>query len=845
MVTRVPVDMSLSYTSWASFVADLPTRLVDFPEGRAVDVAGVRYLKMLPDDPQYGTDPIPTAPGYRFADSSVMDFHDYEFISLDQMAHVRNNDVDAQDATEVTAGVQAMMEAAMAFVEAGGSDDRTARIVCRGKFAMNDEMFSEDFAEILWTITSGTHSRFIFDLEGATFQAKGWPSHKAVRTSGFYGEQSIADAVPTVMFRWEQKTKRGLGPHIIGGTFAGERLITDPIGMKLRNVNRGNQSNVEIRDFLNVGRWVDDVNNSDFFGTVVSRCGYQPTQAGGTGFVSSTVRIATTAGAGTTTAVATEAIFDAADHVGKWLMIEGAGEGGTDFAAQISSVDSTTQVTLDRQCTTNVTGSHVSFVMLEGSVTASSTTLTLATDVTDDLIGRYVMVYKAGSTVHDISDSSEDVLVTRVTAQAGKVLTLATPARYTVSDTPVAIAPTTFLGKCDDQVQADGVTPESGHNNDCQFVGERVEYSFDQTWGGAVSEVAQAVLATQFIGRKTHGTSAGYNNFGGNGMNRWLDNCKFYNSIGEQLEWGDWHPTKGRVCVLGERSMIYFNGVNIGGFQTLDFAAELFIDPLSTSRRDCRVALSGFRNTPPGLSNLANQDNIRLGANGQTIMVTSAGPFVSRDADGYPDMPRTNMSGFDLWGITPSGVYRDTNDGTRFRQSLNSGRFSFEYDDNDDGVYDQGGFGWSATNGFEIDEGSGWEGVFERGSFTPTLEFGGVEISTLGGAYSNQQGRYMRILNRVFVRIAITLSAKGTATGDANVTVPSSLEPANYNEYLGAGRYNDLASLGGNVFGATLGAGLNAIRLRHLGSTTAYGELRDTNFTDTSRIEISGWYEIA
>jgi hypothetical protein len=724
---------------------------------------------------------------------SEMTFNDYEFIDAQQLAYIRSNDLDSQDEALVTAGVQAMMDAAMAYVVAGGSDDRSAVIVCRGTFAVNDEIFSETFAQSLWDIASGTHARFTFDFWGASFEVKNWPSHKAVRTSGFYADQSITDAVPTVMFRWEQKSKKGLGPHILGGSLTGARALTDPIGLKMRNVNRGYQNAFEIRDLLNVGRWIDDINNSDFFGTIITKCGYQPTQAGGTGFIDAATTISTVAGSGTTTATASAAVFDATDHVGKWVMIANAGEGGTTFAAQITSVTSATEVILNRECTTDVVDETFSFSMLTGSTTANSATLTLDTDVTDDLIGRYVIVYKAGSKL--VTD--QDLLVTRVTGQSSKTLTLASQAANTVANTAVCIAPSSFIGKSDDQLKSDGVTAEDGHNNDCQFFGERIEYSFDSNWGGAIGEVQQRVLQCQFFGRKVHGTPKTYTNFGANAANLWLDGCKRSVHPGSQFEWGDWHPEMAKIVVVGERNRIRLTDINIGGLDTMDYTANFLIDPQSSNQGMCRVIVSGDDNYSPSRWGLSNQAFARFGSNGDASMLVAGGVWSSRETGNYPYQPPTPATALHIFGGTYPDIQHDG------------------------------------------------DAVIERGSFTPTLSLGGTEISTLGGAYTTQTGEYFRILDQVFVKIAVKLSALGTATGNADIDLPSYLNPVSFNEHIGVGRFDALAGLNGTIFGATLGSPDYVIRLRQLGSGgTGSTQLTNANLTNTSRIELSGWFKL-
>lgn len=614
--------------------------------------------------------------------AASMEFRWLDYIATAQLAHIANHDLASQDADLVTAGIQEMMQAAMDFVSAEPTE-RQALIRCRGLFAVNDEIFPETFAEDLWTLTGVSANRFIFDFTGATFQAKDWPSHKAVRTSGFYGEQSITDAVPMVMFRWEQKTKQSWGPIITGGCLVGEEAVTDPIAMKLRNVNLGFYDGLEIHAFKNVGQWIDDINNSDFHSTVISRTGLQPTQAGGNGFLSSTVRFSTVAGSGETTITATESVFDA-QHVGKWFMVGGAGEAGTTASGVITDVNSATEAVVSSEFTTDVTGEFGSFVMIEGGISADSATLTLTTDCSIDLVGRYVMVYKAGSKIH----TDEDVLVTRVTAQSGsggRTLTLATQARNTVSDTPVILAPSSFMGKCDDQVQEDGTTAESGHNNDCQFFGHRNEFSFDSVWGGAVASVEQYVLATQFFGRKLHGTVPDYNNFGGNGVNRIADNCKYAADFGSQFEHGAWHPDMGMMTICGGRNAILLQGVNFGGLEVMDRTAYFFMDPDAGGHEDCRLLVSGFFNTPQ--ASVIGSMN-RYGTNGELRQISACGPLVSRGADGYPDMPTMTGKTLELWADAPNIIFRDLNASVRGQFDMNNGGIRYRADLNNDGVFD-------------------------------------------------------------------------------------------------------------------------------------------------------------
>lgn len=655
------------------------------PEETVIQIASQAEAEAGVDNTKFMT-PLRTNQAMEaFENSFKVQFADYDYIPAEQIALIRANNYTAQDASLVTAGLQAMHNAMIDYLTAAGDTDRIAMGVYRGLYAVNDELFDETFAEKLWNFAS-SNSRFIFDMNGAEFRVKNWPSHKAVRTSGWYADRAITDPVPMVLFRWEQSAGYGYGPRILGGCFRGAKNLNDPIGMKLRKVNKGYQADVEIADFMNVGRWLDDVNNSDFHSCVISACGYQPTQAGGSGFINSDVTVSTTAGTGDTEIVASANIFNA-DHVGKWVFVEGAGEDGSVFCAQVNSVDAANTITVNRECTTNVSGKHFSFHILTGSTTADSTTLTLDTAITTNLEGRYVMIMKAGSKIH----TEEDVLVTRVVdhdfSATGKIITLATAARYNTTSTPVCVAPSRFIGKSDDQVTSGG-TAEGGHNNDCQFFGERVEFSFDGSRGSTVISVEQLELDTFYFGAKVHGSSPDYNNFGGNHSLCWWDDCKHLVQYANQFAWGNYAPEHAVLCISGSRTAIELPNASLGGILPTDHTCMFYLNPRNGVSDDCRVGFSGFFNTPATSWNLANQDFVRFGPTGTAPQLYSLGPFVSRNLEGYPDMQNLPARTLELWSTSPAIITRDTNDNTRYRILHNGGALSFDFDGGDDGTYE-------------------------------------------------------------------------------------------------------------------------------------------------------------
>jgi hypothetical protein len=73
-----------------------------------------------------------------------------------------------------------------------------------------------------------------------------------------------------------------------------------------------------------------------------------------------------------------------------------------------------------------------------------------------------------------------------------------------------------------------------------------------------------------------------------------------------------------------------------------------------------------------------------------------------------------------------------------------------------------------STTGFRIgSSGSLLASYIENGTWTPSLQFGGV---TTGITYSVQTGVYQRIGKLIYVSCMITLTSKGVATGNAQIT---------------------------------------------------------------------------
>lgn len=132
---------------------------------------------------------------------------------------------------------------------------------------------------------------------------------------------------------------------------------------------------------------------------------------------------------------------------------------------------------------------------------------------------------------------------------------------------------------------------------------------------------------------------------------------------------------------------------------------------------------------------------------------------------------------------------------------------------------------------------------YESGTWTPELNFGG---STSGIAYSVQEGRYTRIGNRVFFEINITLSSKGSATGDATISgFPfASISGLPYTNMVVG--YSSI-TLPANATGMALFLGSNTTNalIRRIGNNESLGaSFDDTHFSNSSVIRASGSYPI-
>ena len=129
---------------------------------------------------------------------------------------------------------------------------------------------------------------------------------------------------------------------------------------------------------------------------------------------------------------------------------------------------------------------------------------------------------------------------------------------------------------------------------------------------------------------------------------------------------------------------------------------------------------------------------------------------------------------------------------------------------------------------------------YEEGTYTPALSFAG---GSTGMTYGARYGGYTRLGDTVFVTGLLTLTAKGSSTGAAGLSVPSSI-PGTAAGIAGGGVLPYSANMSGLTSQVTLGmaASGGGFTLRDTGATGT-AELDDTNFNNNSVFNFSATYK--
>ena len=130
-------------------------------------------------------------------------------------------------------------------------------------------------------------------------------------------------------------------------------------------------------------------------------------------------------------------------------------------------------------------------------------------------------------------------------------------------------------------------------------------------------------------------------------------------------------------------------------------------------------------------------------------------------------------------------------------------------------------------------------GFVAQSAWTPTLSFGGTEITAAGtpGTYGTQDGEYTQIGNVVFFRAEIILTAKGSATGSATISLPVTNTGSN-EQVASVGTLGGMSAINSAMTARVAGASI-LLYETGVGGTS---QVTATNFTNTSKIIVSGRY---
>ena len=130
---------------------------------------------------------------------------------------------------------------------------------------------------------------------------------------------------------------------------------------------------------------------------------------------------------------------------------------------------------------------------------------------------------------------------------------------------------------------------------------------------------------------------------------------------------------------------------------------------------------------------------------------------------------------------------------------------------------------------------------YEEGTWTPSLKFGG---GTTGLTYKNTRGVYVKVGSVVTVHGFFELTAKGSSTGNATVTLPFSPNtygnPDEPGENGLANSYSGMTGISGTI-GLIIG-NIGAACYFSNGSATTTSVLDQSNFNNNSYITFSATY---
>lgn len=145
----------------------------------------------------------------------------------------------------------------------------------------------------------------------------------------------------------------------------------------------------------------------------------------------------------------------------------------------------------------------------------------------------------------------------------------------------------------------------------------------------------------------------------------------------------------------------------------------------------------------------------------------------------------------------------------------------------------------AAINASSINFGGSSLSHYDQGTWTPTLDFGGT---TTGITYSTQSGTFTRIGNIMFITGQISLSSKGSATGNAHIGgLPTA---SNGSAYMSNIWYSGMSSITPNIIGLINNGNPTSFDLMECSATTCNTGVTNSNFGNSTVIAFTGFYKL-
>lgn len=126
---------------------------------------------------------------------------------------------------------------------------------------------------------------------------------------------------------------------------------------------------------------------------------------------------------------------------------------------------------------------------------------------------------------------------------------------------------------------------------------------------------------------------------------------------------------------------------------------------------------------------------------------------------------------------------------------------------------------------------------YEEGTWTPALYFGGYAVGITYAA-GGQVGRYTKIGNRVFFDLHIALSANGSSSGQASVSLPIAAASGDTAVSIVA----DNMTFGGQLM-ALIGGSTSFLKLWDLSEAGEMAYITEADIADNAYFFISGHYK--